>query len=151
MIRVLLFLAAWISRGLFTAVFSFGLFLRAGGHPQWAEKHENAEQHMPPNAFLLDIQYQTWTTAPVSCLWRALCPDIYLKFANQITRRGSSYTLLGCLKPDCEQEALFHFSSPECLHTIAVIVPFPYTVRFVLATQFLKNKQYTVEGYIHRW
>lgn len=46
--------------------------------------------------------------------------------ANRPPRQGGSYTLSGYLKSDCEREVLFSFSSPENLHTILVISPFPY-------------------------
>jgi hypothetical protein len=40
----------------------------------------------------------------------------------------------GHAKPDHEQGILFYFSSPESPHTMAIILSFHYTDKFVLVT-----------------
>lgn len=46
------------------------------------------------------------------------------------------------LKPDYHPETLFSIFFPDSLQQVMTILPFPYTARFVIATQVFRTKQY---------
>lgn len=111
----LLFSAAWISRGLSfhsNAVFSFGLFLRAGGRSQGAKKQKMQSKachdHIPgghsvPSSALQDQHPACEEPSVLGFTWYP---------ANQFPSRGF-YMLSVYLKQHYEKDFLFSFPSSE--------------------------------------